>query len=226
MTLRAARIPTETWVLPRPRPDAYVGGFPLHFERRLWELSASPTKVLHPFGGLAEIGDFVDLNPTTIPTWVGDAHDLHWIDDDSYDLVILDPPYSAEESGGAIRDAAAALGRLHPRGRPRLQGRRTRRRLPRQAAGATRGDEARPPDRRPDQDVAQAAGLLRVREAGGASQSARRGAGVNFEFHTFCRGCSVGLEEFWTVSVRLLTYEEGFGSVNIQPPSFEEAEQC
>lgn len=93
-----AVIPTETWVLPRPRKDAYVGGFPLHFERRLWEVMGRPEKVLHPFGGLAEIGDTVDLNPTVSPTWVGDAHDLHWIPDDSYDLVILDPPYSNEDS--------------------------------------------------------------------------------------------------------------------------------
>lgn len=57
-----------------------------------------PEKVLHPFGGLSEIGDSVDLNATTTPTWVGDAHDLHWIKDGSYDLVILDPPYSDEES--------------------------------------------------------------------------------------------------------------------------------
>lgn len=69
-------IPTETWVLPRPRPDAYVGGFPLHFERKLWRLLGEPEKVLHPFGGLAEIGDRVDLNATTSPTFVGDAHDL------------------------------------------------------------------------------------------------------------------------------------------------------
>jgi hypothetical protein len=55
-------------------------------------------KVLHPFGGLAEIGDTVDLNQTTSPTWVADAHDLHWIADDSYDLVVLDPPYSADEA--------------------------------------------------------------------------------------------------------------------------------
>lgn len=97
-TARFARIPTETWVLPRPRPDAYVGGFPLHFEQRLWKLLGCPAKVLHPFGGLAEIGDFVDLNATTTPTWVGDAHDMHWIGDGTYDLVILDPPYSAEEA--------------------------------------------------------------------------------------------------------------------------------
>jgi hypothetical protein len=91
-------IPTETWVLPRPRKDAYVGSFPLHFERKLHRLMGEPEKVLHPFGGLAEIGDSVDLNETTTPTWVGDAHDLHFIEDESYDLVILDPPYSDEEA--------------------------------------------------------------------------------------------------------------------------------
>lgn len=91
-------IPTETWVLPRPRKDAYPGGFPLHFEKKLWRLLGEPEKVLHPFGGLAEIGDWVDLNPTTAPTWVGDAHDLHWIKDETYDLVILDPPYNDEFS--------------------------------------------------------------------------------------------------------------------------------
>ena len=91
-------IPTETWVLPRPRKDCYVGSFPLHFEQKLWRLLGSPEKVLHSFGGLAEIGDSVDLNETTSPTWVGDAHNLHWIEDDMYDLVILDPPYSDDES--------------------------------------------------------------------------------------------------------------------------------
>jgi hypothetical protein len=91
-------IPTETWVLPRPRPDAYVGSFPLHFEKKLWRAMGCPERVLHPFGGLAEIGDFVDLNATTTPTWVGDAHDLHWIADDTYDLVILDPPYDDEQA--------------------------------------------------------------------------------------------------------------------------------
>lgn len=93
-------IPTETWVLPRPRKDAYVGSFPLHFEQRLWRLMGEPEKVLHPFSGLSEIGDSVDLNASTTPTWVGDAHDLAalGIEDETYDLVILDPPYSEEES--------------------------------------------------------------------------------------------------------------------------------
>jgi hypothetical protein len=98
VTRTTTRIPTHVWVLPRPRPDAYVGGFPLHFEHQLWEVLGKPEKVLHPFGGLSEIGDSVDLNETTTPTWVGDAHDLSWIEDESYDLVVLDPPYSADES--------------------------------------------------------------------------------------------------------------------------------
>lgn len=91
-------IPTETWVLPRPRPDCYVGSFPRYFEQRLWRALGKPARVLHPFGGLAEIGDSVDLNETTTPTWVGDAHNLDWIMDGQYDLVVLDPPYSDEES--------------------------------------------------------------------------------------------------------------------------------
>lgn len=91
-------IPTECWVLPRPRPDCYVGSFPLHFEQKLWRLLGRPERVLHPFGGLSEIGDSVDLNASTTPTWVGDAHDLHWIADDTYDLTVLDPPYSDEEA--------------------------------------------------------------------------------------------------------------------------------
>lgn len=95
---RRGTIPTDAWVLPRPSRSKYVGSFPLHFEQRLWQLLGKPQKVLHPFGGLAEIGDRVDLNATTSPTWVGDAHDLNWIADETYDLVVLDPPYSNEEA--------------------------------------------------------------------------------------------------------------------------------
>lgn len=103
-------MPTETWILPRPRRDHYKGGFPLHFEQRLWELMGKPAKVLHPFGGMAEIGDRVDLNEETKPTWVGDAHNLAWIEDETYDLVILDPPYSNAESGELY-----GTGKLRPR---------------------------------------------------------------------------------------------------------------
>lgn len=95
---RNGTIPTETWVLPRPSRSKYPGSFPLHFEKRLWTVLGKPEKVLQPFAGCCEIGDCVDLNPTVGATWVGDAHDLHWIEDESYDLVLLDPPYSDDES--------------------------------------------------------------------------------------------------------------------------------
>jgi hypothetical protein len=91
-------IPTETWVLPRPRKNKYKGGFPLHFERRLWKLLGEPPKVIHPFGGMAEIGERVDINPEVDPDHVGDAHDLHFIRDNTYDCVILDPPYDDEQA--------------------------------------------------------------------------------------------------------------------------------
>lgn len=91
-------IETTTWVLPRPRKNKFKGGFPLHFEKKLWRLLGKPKKVLHPFGGMAEIGDRVDCLSEVNPTWVGDAHKMDWIKDNTYDLVILDPPYDEKQS--------------------------------------------------------------------------------------------------------------------------------
>jgi hypothetical protein len=91
-------IDTICWVLPRPRKNKYKGGFPLHFEKKLWKELGCPQKVLHPFGGCAEIGDRVDVNEELNPTFIGDAHNLNFISDNSYDLVICDPPYNNELS--------------------------------------------------------------------------------------------------------------------------------
>jgi len=68
----------------------------LYFEDRLLDLLRIPksAKILHPFGGKAQYGTRVDINPETNPDIVGDAHNLVMIADNSYDLVILDPPYS------------------------------------------------------------------------------------------------------------------------------------
>jgi hypothetical protein len=91
-------IDTTTWVLPRPSKSKYPGSFPLHFEKKLWRVLGEPEKVLHPFGGMSEVGDRIDIKPEVNPTWVGDAHDLNWIEDNTYDLVILDPPYDDEQA--------------------------------------------------------------------------------------------------------------------------------
>jgi len=73
----------------------------LHFEIKLIrELGLDPKKhkILHPFGGRAQFGLRVDINPEVEPDIVGDAHDMHMFKDDKFDLVILDPPYTDEYS--------------------------------------------------------------------------------------------------------------------------------
>lgn len=88
------------WVLPRPSKSKYLGSFPLHFEERLLDLLriSKTAKILHPFGGKAKYGIKVDINPETNPDIIGDAHNLHMFEDSSFDLVVLDPPYSDELS--------------------------------------------------------------------------------------------------------------------------------
>jgi len=87
------------WVLPRPRrSNKYIGSFPQHFEKKVIRLLGfneieDKEKILHPFGGMSEYGIRVDIKPEVNPDFTGDAHDLNF-KDESFDLVILDPPYS------------------------------------------------------------------------------------------------------------------------------------
>lgn len=90
-------IPTIAWHLPRPPKSRYKGGFPLYFEENLIQLLGYPERILHPFGGRAEFGTRVDLDPLTEPDVVADAHELPF-EDESFDAVILDPPYSDSEA--------------------------------------------------------------------------------------------------------------------------------
>lgn len=97
LTRGSGVVPVETWWLPRPPISRYPGGFPRNFETKLYELLGRPQSILHPFGGKAEFGTRMDLNPETNPDVVGDAHELPF-DDGSFEVVVLDPPYSNEES--------------------------------------------------------------------------------------------------------------------------------
>lgn len=92
-------IPRELWYLPRPRrANKYKGGFPAHFEKKLFELYPSE-KILQPFGGMAEYGVRVDIKPEVEPDYVGDAHNLEMFEDNTFDFVLCDPPYSTDLSG-------------------------------------------------------------------------------------------------------------------------------
>lgn len=103
-------ITSIVWTLPRPPASRYKGGFPLFFEQNLHQLLGYPERVLHPFGGRAEIGERCDLDPTVEPDHLCDAHKLPF-DDEIYDCVILDPPYSDEEA----LELYATTKRLRPR---------------------------------------------------------------------------------------------------------------
>jgi len=90
-------IPSLVWHLPRPPRSKYRGGFPLHFEANLEQYLGYPERVLQPFGGRAELGYRLDLDPLCEPDLVADAHELPF-EDESFDCVILDPPYSDGEA--------------------------------------------------------------------------------------------------------------------------------
>jgi len=102
----------EVWWLPRPRRNKYKGGFPLHFETRLYRSLGSPPEasILHPFGGRADIGLINDLNPEVEPDTMHDAHCLpeEWAD--RFQVVLLDPPYDDKHSR-ELYDT----GKLHPK---------------------------------------------------------------------------------------------------------------
>lgn len=90
-------IPTLVWTLPRVRADKYRGGFPLFFEQNLQQLLGYPDRILQPFGGRAELGMRVDIDPLVEPDLLADAHQLP-LEDETFDCVILDPPYSDGEA--------------------------------------------------------------------------------------------------------------------------------
>jgi len=97
-------IESLAWVLPRPRRNnKYIGSFPQHFEKKVIRLLGfdeikDKNKILHPFGGMAEFGIKVDIKPEVKPDIIGDAHNMSFFKDNTFELVILDPPYNEEYS--------------------------------------------------------------------------------------------------------------------------------
>ena len=90
-------ISTIIWTLPRPPVSKYRGAFPRFFEENLVKVLGYPEAILQPFGGRATLGVRCDLDPTVEPDHVCDAHELPF-PAESFDMVLLDPPYSDEEA--------------------------------------------------------------------------------------------------------------------------------
>ena len=93
------------WVLPRPKPDYYKGGFPLWFEERLLKLYGLDYKshdlkdvVLQMFAGTTKYGFRVDINPDVHPDLVADCHALPEEWTNKFFLTITDPPYNDQLS--------------------------------------------------------------------------------------------------------------------------------
>ena len=86
------------WHLPRPNPTKYKGSVPLHFETKFLKFTGIDEKgLLNMFSGGSKMGHTVDINSKVKPKTVADCHNLPF-DDESFDNVFLDPPYSDEES--------------------------------------------------------------------------------------------------------------------------------
>src|SRR6266478_6026709 len=80
------------WCANRSTPNRRNGwSFPPAVRRQIEQDSEGLT-VLHLFGGRATFGSRLDIDPTTRPDVIGDA----WLPPfarDSFDVVVLDPPY-------------------------------------------------------------------------------------------------------------------------------------
>jgi hypothetical protein len=82
-------------------------------------------RVLHLFSGMVDLtefpGDTVDIRPECNPTYLVDAHTLEGVPVEGYDLILSDPPYSAEDAdhyGTPLVDRNRVVRTLAPRMRP------------------------------------------------------------------------------------------------------------
>lgn len=94
----------HSWYLPRPKPDNYKGGMPLHAEDWVLKMAAvvldkdlQEENVLQPFAGAGKFGVKMDIKEDPGPHVIGDAHNLPF-KDNQFEVVLCDPPYSNEEA--------------------------------------------------------------------------------------------------------------------------------
>lgn len=94
----------RAWFLPRPKPDRYKGGMPLHCEKWLILeaeelLHKKDLNILNLFCGMNTAGFRIDIKPEVKPDLLADAHNFaDKLSSYKFDFIIADPPYSDEES--------------------------------------------------------------------------------------------------------------------------------
>jgi len=91
------------WFLPRPKPDRYKGGMPLYGEEWILDLARDilenpDAKILNLFCGMNKQGLRVDIKEEVNPDVLCDAHELSQHVNDTFDIILADPPYSNEEA--------------------------------------------------------------------------------------------------------------------------------
>jgi hypothetical protein len=79
----------------------FYGGYPAGYLKRVKALFPDKQHVLHLFSGKVDTAAFpgvtVDINPDHQPDILDDAHTLARVPLETFDLVLSDPPYSAED---------------------------------------------------------------------------------------------------------------------------------
>lgn len=88
------------WLLPRPKPNHYIGGMPLYCEEWLIELAEEileqqSLRLLNLFCGCNKYGTRADIKREVNPDVVCDAGDLPF-KSSIFDVVLADPPYSGQ----------------------------------------------------------------------------------------------------------------------------------
>jgi 16S rRNA G966 N2-methylase RsmD len=91
------------WFLPRPKPDHYKGGLPLHCEKWLLLLAKNILQMADPFicnvfCGMNTEGIRVDIKEEVNPDICCDVHQLSHFVEGPFDIILADPPYSNKEA--------------------------------------------------------------------------------------------------------------------------------
>ena len=87
------------WILGNDyRGSGYYGSYPPNYLKRVMSIFPDAENILHLFSGsLVDVkGKRLDLKEPA--DYVGDAHNLSEIVTEKFDLILADPPYSAEDA--------------------------------------------------------------------------------------------------------------------------------